>query len=563
MKPSAISKNAQPLRPSNALLGAQSAQISQRPSPPPNLTDTLASLDNFDKVRLLGQLAQQDERLTRFRQAQLSSFSPNTTPPNFEKLHKLWLDYIEAPSSGLPSDPCVTPSAGPSKAPSAQETPSAPAQEDPVSSIQRQLLHYGLALTEHELRKQYDLAQVKNARTAWLSDITQARLNGDSTRLEALQNFGKDVFFAPDENERQLLLDRRYDGLRTFEQKLGENPEHALDWLHQINPEELPLPDSSRNLLISRAKRERAGRQERFARLLLENEMNGSPLGTDALARAEQNGYVTPDYAALYRERPSADSPLGSDPLLRLTLSNHLNELIDTYDPDHDPHGSRKRSIVALIALHKLPARKKRTLLNRLDEHTDDPARARLRLEAHNYITRKYKPAPDETYTPDSWLARQETLAKAHDAITDYLDTLDEALPSVKAWRELLPRLVYQAVKPSLRLEFTTRTSPDGQRIFDYPRLVPLGKTKTTETTKTIPPVIETPATVEISTTSDPRIASEMLATPELPQEDYAPGAHEAPPTWEARVHAYFREHPRTQARDITQDLLKLLARKP
>lgn len=408
---------------------------SSEPSVPAPASGPLDHLNEMERIRAIGELSEYKTALDSFRRRELERYSPAAIPPGREELAKRW----EREGIPRPSHPEV--------------------RQLAALTLQDEL--YG---TDIAMRQSHELSTIDMARTSWSARLQESRQTGDDESALRWEQMGKGVFFPDSEEERQRLVSQRYEFLNRFNKVLAEAPHQALSLLEEEGGQ-TSLPSTVKEYLKSRARQSVSDRQGRFYRSLLDNELQGTPLQRDAVEEAVRKSYLTPEQARLHLKRLEESRPLKNEETIRLPLLNTTLDLIDSYIPQNDPRGERKRSILGLIAACDEDREEKNALLRRLEQQEANPDLAQARKECGQYLKDLYdktglgachaavSSAGESGLSREAWLNAQRKLRAARKAVDDFLGS---GRFSPEDRERELPRKVYKAVREERHVDFSS-----------------------------------------------------------------------------------------------------------
>lgn len=408
--------------------------------------EIISSMDEMSRVKAIGELSTFNKNLNSFNSRQLSEYNSSTPPPGKEELQKRWEKEFSA-------------------------TWSSPEVEE----LAKRQIESRLSSAEIELRQTHELEQIQSAKSAWISQLEESRLAGDEETTRHWEELGRGVFFSEQDTERQHNLTKRHQFLKEFKSTFNDSPSQALKLLSEENETAAALPSTVKNYLSTQAKKVIAQRQETFARSLIENELQGTPLAEDSLKLAVEKDYISNRHAQLYREQFSPDRPIKNNEALKLPLLTQTRELIDSYSPDNDLKGERKRSILSLIASADYEPAERKSLLKQLDTQINNPGIARLKNTAHTKLKKLFEKnalgcrSSDTAMTKEQWISSQKKLNAAQQAINNYLDSKESTPPSPEEWENELSKIIYKSTRERNRLDIKTLNTIGGYPLNTTP----------------------------------------------------------------------------------------------
>lgn len=439
-----------------------SPQLSATPAPN-RVLRALENMDDMDKIEAIGELSCLNEQLSQFIHTEISGYDPQKTPPDREELLKKWNKY---------SPPEF--------------------KNNTTKELAHREIFQKLDQIEIELFRNYELSRIDQARQNWNHQLTTARTQADEENIAHWEQLGKGIFYPEQEETRQQQITQRFSRLKNVQDMLGTQPAKALEYL-ESEENAADFPPTVKTYWQTRAKQALAEKQESFYKSMIENELRGTPYKEDILDKAEQQQLIAPDRKKAYLERFTPERPLKNEASMATPFMNTLHDLINTYSPEHDIRGERKRSIYALIAESDCPPEEKGTLIRQFAKQRNNPDLAKLKNEAQLYLKSRYErdgfgefqalsestlsslsrmeQNPEQnreaaeiaekentwrnhlsqTQTK-AWLASEEKLKLAQSALNDYLNDNSTQLPSRQEWKTLVPQIIHQATRTPKRL---------------------------------------------------------------------------------------------------------------
>lgn len=423
----------------------------------------LENMDDMDKIEAIGELSHLNEQLSQFMHTEISEYDPQKTPPDREELLKKWNKY---------SPPAF--------------------KNNTTKELAHREIFQKLDQVEIELSRNYELSRIDQARQNWNQQLTTARTQADEENIAHWEQLGKGIFYPEQEETRQQQITQRFSRLKNVQDMLGTQPAKALEYL-EAEENTSDFPPTVKTYWQTRAKQALAEKQESFYKSMIENELRGTPYKEDILDKAEQQQLIAPDRKKAYLERFTPERPLRNEASMATPFMNTLHDLINSYSPEQDIRGERKRSIYALIAESDCPPEEKSTLIREFAKQRNNPDLARLKNEAQLYLKSSYErdgfgefqalsettlsPFSQMEQTPEknmeaaaiaekentwrnhlsetqtkAWLASEEKLKLAQNALNDYLNDNSNQLPTRQEWKTLLPQIIHQATRTPKRL---------------------------------------------------------------------------------------------------------------
>lgn len=480
---------------------------------------SLDSLNEMEKVQAIGELSQLNTQLEAFVRDEILSFDSKNTPPTQKELQDKW-NKINPPACN---------------------------SSDIQIWAEREILKK-LDQTQITLARNHDLTRIDEARKNWNLQMEQARSNADEDSVLHWEQLGKGIFYPKQEEARQREISRRFSDYKTIREQMNTQPARVLEYLQTPSPGE-DIPPSVKSYWVTQARKNLAAKQENFYKMLIENELKGTPYREDLLEQAERQQLISTERKKAYLERFTEERPLRNEASLSLPFMNSLYELISTYSPAQDVRGERKRSVYALIAESDCEQEEKGNLIRQFAHQRNNPDLALLRNKATAYLQERYerdgfgefsaRPIPTDAQTEEelhhslaknsekSWLASEKKWAAAQKALNDYLEERKDNLPVAREWQELLPQILYKTTRTPRRL-----FSEDNSTFHGYPILV------------------ENPSNVPISADLQEKNAP---STPKQAKQDRS-----SPQTWQETLNRYFSEHPDISPKIIRNDMKRL-----
>lgn len=434
-----------------------SPQTSRTPIPN-RVLSTLENMDDMDKIEAIGELSRLNEQLSQFMHTEISGYDPQKTPPDREELLKKWNKY---------SPPAF--------------------KNNTTKELAHREIFQKLDQVQIELSRNYELSRIDQARQNWNQQLTTARTQADEENIAHWEQLGKGIFYPEQEETRQQQITQRFSRLKNVQDMLGTQPAKALEYL-EAEENAADLPPTVKNYWQTRAKQALAAKQESFYKSMIENELRGTPYKEDILDKAEQQQLIAPDRKKAYLERFTPERPLRNESSMATPFMNTLHDLINSYSPEQDLRGERKRSIYALIAESDCPPEEKSTLIREFAKQRNNPDLARLKNEAQFYLKSRYErdgfgefqALSETTLSPSAppehnmesdiaekentwqnhlsqtqtkaWLASEEKLKLAQSALNEYLNDNSTQLPTRQEWKTILPQIIHQATRTPKRL---------------------------------------------------------------------------------------------------------------
>lgn len=485
----------------------------------PSLLSPLDSLSEMEKIQAIGEISQLNTQLEDFVRDEILSFDSKNAPPTQTELREKW--------SKLTPPVCSSP--------------------DIQIWAEREILQK-LDQTQITLARNHDLTRIDEARKNWNLQMEQARSNADEDSILHWEQLGKGIFYPEQEETRQREISRRFSDYKTIREQMNTQPARVLEYLQTPSPGE-DIPPSVKSYWVTQARKNLAAKQENFCKMLIENELKGTPYREDLLEQAERQQLISTERKKAYLERFNEERPLRHDATLSLSFMNSLYDLIHTYSPDRDVRGERKRSIYALIAESDCEPEEKGNLIRQFAHQRNNPELARLRKEASTYFQERYErngfgefsdlPTPADQQTAEdlnhilaknsekAWLSSEKKWASAQKALNDYLEEHKDNLPSSREWQTILPQILYKATRTPRRL-----FSEDRPTFRGYPLLVE---------NFTNAPIV--PDRQEKNVSSIPQPTEQTRLSDQ---------------TWQETLTHYFSEHPNASPRIIRQDMKSL-----
>lgn len=425
---------------------------------PNRVLSALENMDDMDKIEAIGELSRLNEQLSQFMHTEISGYDPQKTPPDRQELLKKWNKY---------SPPAF--------------------KNNTTKELAHREIFQKLDQVEIELSRNYELSRIDKARQNWNQQLTTARTQADEENIAHWEQLGKGIFYPEQEETRQQQITQRFSRLKNVQDMLGTQPAKVLEYL-EAEENAADFPPTVKTYWQTRAKQALAEKQESFYKSMIENELRGTPYKEDILDKAEQQQLIAPDRKKAYLERFTPERPLRNEASMATPFMNTLHDLINSYSPEHDIRGERKRSIYALIAESDCPPEEKGTLIREFAKQRNNPDLARLKNEAQLYLKSRYErdgfgefQALSETTLSQSkrpeqnmeseiaekestwrnhlsqtqtkaWLASEEKLKLAQSALNDYLNDNSTQLPTRQEWKTLLPQIIHQATRTPKRL---------------------------------------------------------------------------------------------------------------
>lgn len=400
------------------------------PYPLPNINKS--SISTLQNIALISQWTQQFEDIQEQILAQL--------PPHAreEELITLWEKYVEPLQQELEINSSVNPDI------------LLHFQEESTNKLTELLYAY---------RKNIALEEISQARKTWKSQLEKSRQLGTLEQMNHWVELGCGIFFPESERSQQEKINTQYKTLRSLQSQLRTHPAELLATLQNPTTKNIPLSETHKSYLCNKARTILSAQQESFAKSLIENDSQGTPLQRDILEKAAQKNLIKPEYLATYNLRFIPERPLKNIDSLATSLLNTVTELINTYNTAQDVRGERRRSLLSLIASLDILPTQRQELVTLLNEQQENPTLAILRQWGQSYINSLYQRdgfnylSPNaESWKAHDWAQAERCKYKAQEALQELLTS--GPLPSLTAFKQQLPMSIYQATQKYRRPVF-------------------------------------------------------------------------------------------------------------